>query len=171
MPERKRLFFATPEIRCGCSAVIRAFGGQEHKSGPEDGAARQKVLRPRHAAKGSGSAKVLLGSEPKVGELAVAHRRIGAAEQETVDRRQKAAKKTTGRGEWNRSGIGHFGLISGTRRAAASCSETNLGMPDASSNPFVCIAAFCLPQCNIKRTVFRIKKRPPDPGGLLSFCK
>jgi hypothetical protein len=28
-------------------------------------------------------------------------------------------------------------------------SGDNIGIPDASSNPFVCIAAYCLLQCNI----------------------
>jgi hypothetical protein len=42
----------------------------------------------------------------------------------------------------------------------------NLGMPDASSNLFVCIAAFFLLQCNINETIcFSNSKRAAQTGG------
>ena len=45
----------------------------------------------------------------------------------------------------------------------------NLGIPDASSNPFVCIAAYYLLQCNIKMSREGVgpgqTKGPPETGG------
>ena len=38
-------------------------------------------------------------------------------------------------------------------------------MPDASNNPFVCMAAYSVLQRSIKAPVWRQTKRPPETGG------
>ena len=53
------------------------------------------------------------------------------------------------------------------QRIAALGSGDKLRIPDASNNPFVCIAAFSLLQCNINGTIeLPNSKRPPETGGL-----
>ena len=65
---------------------------------------------------GCGSASILRVSKAEVGEITIANRNVGTDEQQAIDGRQEAAEESIGRGEPNRSGIGHFGLISGRRR-------------------------------------------------------
>jgi hypothetical protein len=63
----------------------------------------------------------LPASKAEVGEIAIADRNVGTDEQQAVDGRQEAAEESIGRGEPDRSGIGHFGLISGRRRLPYHC--------------------------------------------------
>jgi hypothetical protein len=88
-------------------------------------------------------------SESEVGKVAVACRDAGGGCEQAVDRGQQASENSGGRSEGGGVGLGHLGPLSEARRRAALRSGNNLGIPDASGNRFVCIAAIWRVQCNI----------------------
>jgi hypothetical protein len=112
MPERKQLISATRKSVAGVFGRSQCVSVANNKEMAPKWGRSPKVLVPRHAAKGCGSAEVLQRSQPEVGEIAVADRRVGTVEEQTIEGSQKAAKKTIGRSESNRSSVSHLGLIS-----------------------------------------------------------
>ena len=77
------------------------------KSGPfvesiNPGGAQLRTLRRYEV-------RILQALKTEIGEVAVAYCNTGAAHEQTVDGRHKAAEKTAGGGELDGSAVGHFG--------------------------------------------------------------
>jgi hypothetical protein len=95
--------------------------------------------------------------------------------QNMVDGSHQAAKQAGRRGEVEGSSFGHLGALVWRQPVAASSSESNLGIPDATHNPFVCIAAIYISQRNINGTIGFLnesgiqRERPPEIGGLFGI--
>jgi hypothetical protein len=97
-------------------------------------------------------------SETEIREIAVAHCDAGVRHQNAIDGGREAAEYRDGRRDAERGGLGHCSLghcglghldplLRGQRRCIIF--RANLGMPDASNNPSVCIAAYCVLQRSI----------------------
>ena len=92
-------------------------------------------------------------SEPESGQIAVADRGAGTRHQQAIDVGHEAAEQGGGRHvAKRRSGVGHdVPFFAADRAAWLVATGTNLGIPDTSNNPFVCIAAFLNVHCSIIR--------------------
>jgi hypothetical protein len=111
---------------------------------------------------------VFKGSQPAMGQVAVADGNPGMGHQNLVDGGHQAAKQAGRRAKAEGSGFGHLGALVWRQPVAASSSETNLGIPDTSHNTFVCIAAIGLLQCSINRVIgFPNEKSRPEGRPLL----
>jgi hypothetical protein len=75
--------------------------------------------------------------EPKIRQVTVADRDAGARHQQTIDGRHQAAEQGGGRREAESCSLGHVDSLCGSGSSVVH----NLGIPDASHNSFVCIAA------------------------------
>ena len=141
------------------------------KNGPEIRGHWSKVLvhGPAQRKKTTASETVhLQASKAEIGKVPIAQRGAGRGHQRTVDGGHQAAKQGGGGREAGGGSLGHCRPLSKARRIAASWSGDNLRIPDTSDNAFVCIAAFCLLQCNMALAFEgrsnRQKKRPPEPA-------
>jgi hypothetical protein len=95
----------------------------------------------------------LQASKPEIGQVAVARGNAGAAHEQTIDRSDQAAEYSAGRGERGGSSVRHHGHLLGLQPKAALRSGANLGIPDTSDNPLVCMAAIEILQRNINETI------------------
>src|SRR5882757_11478075 len=89
-------------------------------------------------------------SKPEIGNVAIADSDAGARHQQPIDRAHQPAEQSGGRREAERSSLGHLSPLVAVQQVAAFVfPRGNLGIPDTRGNGFVCIAAYCLLQCNI----------------------
>jgi hypothetical protein len=101
-------------------------------------------------------------------QVAVAYRNAGAGHEQPIDGGHEPAEQAGSLKGGKGSGLGHFGpLCEGSQRAAFR-SETNLGIPDATHNLSVCIAAYKILQRNINETMgfSNTEKGRRNAGGL-----
>jgi hypothetical protein len=88
-------------------------------------------------------------SETGIGQVAVADGDASACHQQSVDSGHEAAEHCGGRREAKGGGLGHSGSHLRHSGSLHLRLIRNLGIPDTSANPVVCMAAFLILQCNI----------------------
>jgi hypothetical protein len=103
---------------------------------------QNSVFRPRPETKETIAETLdLQASKPGIGLVAIADRDPGAGHQKAVDGGHQAAQEAGGWSEAGGSSVGHDGPLFSRPQWAAVSSAADLGIPDASDNPSVCIAA------------------------------
>jgi hypothetical protein len=156
MPERK-LFFRTGvgllNMSQSAQSPFTRFGPEfREKKGPGNRGHRQGLacgLVSPAAAEVVLLQRLVASLEAEIRRFVVAIGDGGTRHQQTVDGGHKAAEKAGRRCEVQRGGVGHFVPLFRSSGLLGCFPEPNLGIPDASNNLFVCIAAYYLSQCNI----------------------
>ena len=89
-------------------------------------------------------------SEAEIGQVAIAGRSAGAGHERAINRGHQACEQPVGRGEAEQSNLEHcYPLLWCAVMRLCFDPGANLGIPDASGNPFVCIAATSLLHCSM----------------------
>jgi hypothetical protein len=97
-------------------------------------------------------------SEAEIGKVAVAYRDAGVRHQQAIDGDHHPIEQAGGRCDGKGCSLGHFWYSSDGNWLPRCSLESNLGMPDASNNPFVCMAAYS----SLQRSILFLRVVPSE---------
>jgi hypothetical protein len=171
MPERKRLVAGTRWCAHFVAVVVAPVQRRtrNEKMAPENRGHKvgQECLKV-NAAGGRSAAAALessrLGKQPpweseaEIGKVAVAYRDAGVRHQEAIDGDHHPIEQAGGRCDGKECSLGHFWYSSDGNWLPRCSLESNLGMPDASNNPFVCMAAYS----SLQRSILFLRVVPSE---------
>jgi hypothetical protein len=175
MPERKRLVAGTRWCAHFVAVVVAPVQRRtrNEKMAPENRGHKvgQECLKV-NAAGGRSTAAALessrLGKQPwkaaaweseaEIGKVAVAYRDAGVRHQQAIDGDHHPIEQAGGRCDGKGCSLGHFWYSSDGNWLPRCSLESNLGMPDASNNPFVCMAAYS----SLQRSILFLRVVPSE---------
>jgi hypothetical protein len=171
MPERKRLVAGTRWCAHFVAVVVAPVQRRtrNEKMAPENRGHKvgQECLKV-NAAGGRSAAAALessrLGKQPpweseaEIGKVAVAYRDAGVRHQQAIDGDHHPIEQAGGRCDGKGCSLGHFWYSSDGNWLPRCSLESNLGMPDASNNPFVCMAAYS----SLQRSILFLRVVPSE---------